>query len=102
MKGNAHAITSSTSASVSVFLDTSHLHAAEESRRAHEQHADDDDQRHRELEVVADDEGAEHVLQHADHQPAEHRPAGGVAPPDHPSPAPPGWSMPPTSAAAKA
>ena len=52
---------------------------AEEARTAAtDQHADDQHQRDRELQLVADHEGAEHVLQHADQEAAEHRAARAV------------------------
>src|SRR5438093_13782210 len=78
MKGSAQASTTSKMVTVTIFLDTGHLHAAEEPRRLDEQHADDDHQRDRELELVADDEGAEHVLEHPDEEAADHRARGVV------------------------
>src|SRR6267378_1661837 len=55
-----------------------HVYLAEEARGPHQQHAYDEPQRHRELEVVADHVGAEDVLEHADHETADHRAAGAV------------------------
>src|SRR5438874_2090051 len=79
-KGSAHAAAMSRSTTARVFLDTRHLHAAEEPGGPHEEHADDQHQRDDELELVADDERAEHVLEYADDQPADDGPARRVDP----------------------
>src|SRR3954452_23947500 len=47
--------------------------AAEQAGGTHDQHADDDGQRHRQLELGADHIGAGEVLEHADREAAEHR-----------------------------
>src|SRR5258708_33031287 len=50
-----------------------HVHLAEEARGPHQQHAYDEPQRHRELEVVAAHGGAEAAIEHAARENASHR-----------------------------
>src|SRR3954468_19483885 len=73
MNGSADATITSKRVTVTIFLDTVHLHAAEEPRGFHEQDADDEHERHGELELVADDEGADPVPGPAGQKPPDDR-----------------------------